>query len=549
MRIQRPAWWTICLLWASVSIPGIGRSQSNPPQKTPAQDAGSGLQFLGTYSAPSVVVTTETGHASAQPPKLPTRRRLDEIVRDATILPPWPVDLAWNSQSTGKACKGVGSAPIERGEKALRESRFSDARFIYRLGSQRHPHCPPLKWNLALAETYASGDHAFSQLKPFLQAAPSPGVGKLITGILDLEGHDLAAAGKALGGEECAESDLKTRSDAPGDIRGRDDLWSCAMLEQARERFSAARRDLMRIISAGESAPEVWFALGSVELKQARSASRRLAQVAPKSVWARKLESQAVAARYPLLAQRLYSSTPRESSSSGAPVIPSVEPVKTAIQTDAKLHQLEGLPPAPASLYQESVEALRLSELAFEQASRSNRFEEQMCALEALAATEEDDTMAAISEYRGCLKLYPQSAILHAGLGQLLLHQLRLPQAREELAEAWQLDPRDPLVAFNLGDADERLNQPKLALPLLDQALRLDPSLLAARWSRGKAYMELGEYHQAVSDLRAAEATDPTGDLMWQLSRAYLKLGDAQAAREAVERSEEQRKKAQASDK
>jgi tetratricopeptide (TPR) repeat protein len=98
------------------------------------------------------------------------------------------------------------------------------------------------------------------------------------------------------------------------------------------------------------------------------------------------------------------------------------------------------------------------------------------------------------------------------------------------------------VVAFELGDVYLRLAQPDRALELLNRALELDAGLLLARWSRGKAYLALGDTQRALADLEAAAPVDTTGDLQFQLARLYQKLGRPDLAQQAQKRSEEQRK-------
>ena len=111
-----------------------------------------------------------------------------------------------------------------------------------------------------------------------------------------------------------------------------------------------------------------------------------------------------------------------------------------------------------------------------------------------------------------------------------------------------RLIPSDPLVAFDLGDVELRRGQPARALETLNRALDLDPSLLVAKWSRGRAYAELGgpdNDERAVEDLEAAVNCDTTGALQFQLSQLYTKVGRDQEAREAEQRSRDLRQAAQ----
>jgi tetratricopeptide (TPR) repeat protein len=291
-----------------------------------------------------------------------------------------------------------------------------------------------------------------------------------------------------------------------------------------------ARQWLARLAELQPESAAVWFELGGVALEEARAYSRRLSEVAPNSVWNRRLQAEAVQMRYPVLARNL-----RESAS---------EASKEGAELESSEDSLAGASDSPRQLYLRTRSALRVSEMAYGRAAPSPRFQAYLHAMRALAAEQEDDEAAAMLEYDIGLAQDPESALLHAGLGHLFRRRMDLPSAERELAQAWRLDPSDPLVAFELGDAEQRLGKPEPALELLNQALELDPSLLLARWSRAKTYLALGDNERALADLEAAAPADSSGELQWQLARLYRKLGRADLAAQAEERSEEQRKAA-----
>jgi tetratricopeptide (TPR) repeat protein len=166
-----------------------------------------------------------------------------------------------------------------------------------------------------------------------------------------------------------------------------------------------------------------------------------------------------------------------------------------------------------------------------------------MHGLKALAAEQQNDEAAAFRESRAGLAEDPSSALLHAGLGHLYRERSQFDNAKSELTKAWGLDPSDPVVTFELGDVCLRLGDAVGSLDLLNRALELDPALLVARWSRGKAYSALGDDERAVDDLTAAAPIDTTGELQWQLARAYHRLGRTELEHVAEQRSEEQRRK------
>ena len=307
-----------------------------------------------------------------------------------------------------------------------------------------------------------------------------------------------------------------------------------------------ARDRIIAALTSPDHTPEEWFRLGTTALQAARRDSRRLAETAPASDWNRRLEAEALAGRYPLLARSL--NQPRSSAPK-----PGDEESRLDISREhgalsrarADLIRWQHSPDSPEVLYRRAKALVTISEICYRHAAASPTFEARLFALQALAAEEERDDNAALAEYRAGLAKYPSSAVLHAGLGHLYRARNDLAPARDELAQAWRLDPGDAVVAFELGDVDARLGQLERAIHLLNRALDLDPDLLVAQWSRAKAYLGLGgsaNEQLALSDLESAAPCDTTGELQWQLAQLYGKLGRGEQARQAQQRSEEQRR-------
>jgi tetratricopeptide (TPR) repeat protein len=299
------------------------------------------------------------------------------------------------------------------------------------------------------------------------------------------------------------------------------------MLAQASGETVKARQELEHLSRLEADCPTVWFALAGAALEEARAASRRLSEIAPESEWDRRLQAEAVAARYPALAQSLWPGNLRAG----------LENAGGAFAPNSNWKAGE----SPESLYQQAHAALQLSQDAYGRVSQSAQFSAYLRALKALASEQEGDEAAAIHEYQEGLAQNPGSAILHAGLGHLYRQRMDLQAAEPELERAWKLDPTDAVIAFELGDVYQRLGRPQPALQVLNEALRLDPQFLLARWSRGKAYLAMGDSERALADLEAAAPADTSGGLQFQLARLYRKLGRSDLADLAEKRSEEQR--------
>lgn len=518
-------------------------------KKAAPPDPTSALEFLGSYSAPSAVLATETSHTSAHPPSPSPDRRLRELTSAGALLPPWPADLAWSVRSIETACgrtdalrsKGQPPRPSSDPERAsptsnpsssnegnwiqqalgarraLQKGQYTEAANEYDRALVERPGCSPLAWNRALARAYARQPGALTDLLAALAAAPSLASGRLLIGL------ELVANGGRDRAREYLTPPASFGSGSNRETRERDILWSDGVWRRSTGDHRGARQVLERLADLEPDQASVWFALGSAALEEARADSRRLAQTAPDSSWNRRLEVEALAARYPNLARSL------------EPRVAAANPLEGAQPAAAA-------PESPEQLYRTAHLALQIAVDAYGKAARSPEFSAELHSLKALAAEQQDDEAAAFREYRAGLAEDPSSAILHAGLGHLYRERSEFSNAQRELDTALRLDPSDPVATFELGDVCLRQGDATRALNLLNRAVELDPALLVARWSRAKAYTALGDDQRAVDDLVAAAPIDSTGELQWQLARVYRKLGRSELAQAAEQRSEEQRR-------
>jgi tetratricopeptide (TPR) repeat protein len=528
-------------------------AQSQPPQPAPSsQPAPSDpLQFLGTYSAPSAVMATETSHTTSHPPSPSTRQRLAEIEGGFAVFPPWPADYTWPAGAIVRMCAETGEGNPQQADRAresaaqnlkslsslaeagLKQGKVSQALAANQSLVRLHPRCGAVLWNLAVTEVYAHSAQAASSLQNPAVISPSPSAAEGMKGLLAMAQGNRAAAvdhltkalGARSGGKEAA-------------LPQRERVWLAATQSRALGRAAKARAALEDLLGSPNASPGVWYALGVWALDEARAASRRLAETAPNSEWNQQLKAEAVRGKYPELAERLW---PQSSAPSPGGPKQAGESGRNAsaqlLSNERQLQAAEKSGESPAALYQQSLQARRLSELALIQAAQSREFRARLAALEALADEQENDEEGAIKAYQQGLQRDPESAILHAGLGQLYRHWLDLAGAEKELTLAWQLDPHDALVAYELGDVEQRLQHPRQAIQLLNAALQMEPGLLMARWSRARAYLQLKDPQKALADFAAAEPIDPSGGIDLQMARLYRTMGLAQKAAQAEHRA------------
>ncbi len=149
----------------------------------------------------------------------------------------------------------------------------------------------------------------------------------------------------------------------------------------------------------------------------------------------------------------------------------------------------------------------------------------------------------AIAGYRKAINLKPDEPGLHRSLGLIYLLDNDLDEAETSLRRALELDDSDPRTLYFAGRLFIARQQHAEAVPYLEAALRIDPNLVEARPSLGRAYLRVGRFREAAEQLERALVLDYYGDIHYSLFQAHVRLGNAELARAAVERSAEMRKR------
>jgi tetratricopeptide (TPR) repeat protein len=154
----------------------------------------------------------------------------------------------------------------------------------------------------------------------------------------------------------------------------------------------------------------------------------------------------------------------------------------------------------------------------------------------------------AIKEYQAAIQLRPDAAELHEALGEFELDSRMDDDAQKELEQAGALDPSRTKALYLLGRLYVLHNENQKAIPFLVRALKLQPNLDEASGLLGTAYVRVGQFADAVSVLERAAPVDHYGNVHYQLGMAYRKLGKADLAKKAFERSQEIRRSSLESD-
>jgi Flp pilus assembly protein TadD len=141
----------------------------------------------------------------------------------------------------------------------------------------------------------------------------------------------------------------------------------------------------------------------------------------------------------------------------------------------------------------------------------------------------------AVAEFRESIRLEPEHADAHLGLGMALADQGEGEEARRELAEAIRLDPRDAfarheLAALLMDEADYRG-----AIGHLKEVVRLEPDGFEAHLDLGICYAQKGFYAEAERAYARARELRPGDALVnYNVAALYALWGRAAASLEAL---------------
>jgi predicted Zn-dependent protease len=140
----------------------------------------------------------------------------------------------------------------------------------------------------------------------------------------------------------------------------------------------------------------------------------------------------------------------------------------------------------------------------------------------------------AVREVREALALSPGNPAIETALAEALLAAHNLDEALPMLEKLTRERPEDASLLLMYGDGLVEHQELDRAIPVLEAAVKADDTVLAARASLGRAYLQAGRYAEALPHLEAASADDEDGDVHFQLARAYQGLQRPDDARTAM---------------
>jgi len=146
--------------------------------------------------------------------------------------------------------------------------------------------------------------------------------------------------------------------------------------------------------------------------------------------------------------------------------------------------------------------------------------------------------MEAETAARNLQQRYPAQGDVNHALALVLIKQGKDGEAILFAKAAVKADPRNAAYLVNLGRLYLKYEVVEDALPLIEKALRYDPSLYEAPRAMGEFFYQIGNGHRAASYLKQALAASPSSQrrqIEFQLVEVLASLGQAEEAERLLE--------------
>jgi tetratricopeptide (TPR) repeat protein len=144
----------------------------------------------------------------------------------------------------------------------------------------------------------------------------------------------------------------------------------------------------------------------------------------------------------------------------------------------------------------------------------------------------------AIEQFRAAVKADPKEPDVHFGLGYLLWTQRQYPEAVSEFQAELANDPNHVQAMIYQADAQIELSHPEAALPLLENALRIDAGRELAHLDLGILYADAGNKDDALREMKEAARLAPEDvNVHWRLGRLYRSMGKKDEAKAELDKA------------
>ena len=149
----------------------------------------------------------------------------------------------------------------------------------------------------------------------------------------------------------------------------------------------------------------------------------------------------------------------------------------------------------------------------------------------------------AISELETLLQHDPRASGLHYTLGCLYIEQRRYDEALVQFLAEMQLDGPYPRTYMQLGHVYVEMRKPAEALPMLQRALKNDPTSSGITWvEMGRAYRIMNQPDKSVTAFQKALLNgERNSSVYYQLAMAAKVAGNSELFREALAKSKQLR--------
>ena len=143
-----------------------------------------------------------------------------------------------------------------------------------------------------------------------------------------------------------------------------------------------------------------------------------------------------------------------------------------------------------------------------------------------MVASEVNDEMKndgeALAGFEAAVKADPAMSNVHFCFGYLLWKGLNFAEAESEFRSELANNPEHPFALAYLGDTEMRLDHFDAAVPYLERAVRIRPSIAIAHLDLGITYDGQGRKDDALRELKAAERLSPDApSIHYRLGQFY----------------------------
>ena len=418
----------------------------------------------------------------------------------------------------------------QRGKQAMAEKQFADAAAIYAEISRALPNDAGMRMNLGMALALSGRpDEAVPHLERAVKLQPGLAAAWLFLGMSRLDLGEPSKAVPALRSVVAAE---------PGNARARELLGEALL---ALDNYGEAAAAFRAVTERQPENSRGWYGLGRSYEGLTRAAFAGLEAIDGGSPFVLMLQADAFAASGDTskAEQLRQQAIERRSDLRAAPDCGS---------------QAKSLAPRPeceflAGRYASVVQMTRngrtaasrywliraYNELAREAFGRLSALpvSPELHQFRAEVHSRSGRHQEAAGELRSALTLVPDDLGLQKDLAAALYRAKSYDEAVTVLERVTVRD-RSADSHFLLGDVLLITGRSTDAIPILEKAVALDPALLVARASLGRAYVQTGKPDAAIPHLKAALEIDEDGSLHYQLARAYQSTGRPELAKQML---------------